>query len=62
MQLNNLKPAWKQLKLFDAMQHIESKEILSIIENSKNTNKAKSLRVVFNLVLFAIITIFCQGG
>ena len=62
MQLDNLKPAWKQLKVLDAIQHIESKEILSIIENSENTNKTKLQRVVFNLVLFAIITISCQGG
>ena len=62
MQLDNLKPAWKQLKFLDAIQHIESKEILSIIENSGNANKTKLQRVVFNLVLFAIITISCQGG
>ena len=62
MQLNDLKPAWKQLKLLNAMRHIESKEILSIIENPENTNKTKLQRVLFNIVMFIIITVFCQGG
>lgn len=62
MQLKDLKPAWKQLKLLNAMHHIESKEILLIIENAEKTNKTKLQRVVFNTVMFIVITIFCQGG
>ena len=62
MRINDLKPAWKQLKLLNAMQHIESKEILSIIENPENTNKTKLQRVLFNIVIFIVITIFCQSG
>ena len=62
MPLNDLKPAWKQLKLLNAMQHIESKEILSIIENPENTNKTKLQRVLLNIIMFIVITIFCQGG
>jgi len=62
MQLNNLKPAWKQLKLLNAMQHIDSKEILSMIERTEKTNKTNLQRVVLNTIMFIIITIFCQGG
>ena len=62
MQLNDLKPAWKQLKLLNAMNHIESNEILSIIERRENTNKTKLQRVLLNIIMFIVITIFCQGG
>ena len=47
MQLNNLKPAWKQLKLLNAMPQIESKEILSTIENAENANKIKLTKSCF---------------
>ena len=60
MQLSNLESAWKQTKLLNAMHHIESKEILSIIEMAENVNRTKL--VFLNLVMFIMITIFCQGG
>jgi hypothetical protein len=60
MQLNDFESAWKQLKLINAMHPIESKEILSIIEITDCANRTKL--VFLNLVLFMIITIFCQGG
>ena len=62
MQLNDLKPAWKQLKLLNALNTIESNEILSIIESRENMNKTKLQRVFLNIVIFIVITIFCQGG
>ena len=62
MQINDLKPAWKQLKLLHDMHRIESNEILSIIEERENTNKTKLPRVLLNIVIFVVITIFCQGG
>jgi hypothetical protein len=60
MQLNHLESAWKQTKLLNAMHHIESKEILAIIEMTENINRTKL--VLFNLVMFIALTIFCQGG
>jgi hypothetical protein len=60
MQLNDLESAWKQLKLLNAMHHIESKEILSIIEMAEDVNRTKL--VLRDLAMFAMITIFCQGG
>lgn len=61
MQLDDFNSAWKQLKLLNAMQHIESKEILSIID-AENTGRVKLQSVLFNLVMFTAITISCQGG
>jgi len=62
MQLNDLESAWKQFKLLNAMHHIESKEILLIIEIAENANRNKLQTVLLNLVMFVIITIFCQAG
>ena len=62
MHLNNLKIAWKQLKVMNSIQLIESDEILSIIEKPENMNKIKLQRLLFGLVMFIFITIFCQGG
>ena len=60
MQLNDLKSGWEQLKLANAMHHIDSKEILSIIEISEDRTTLQ--RVLLHLVMFIAITIFCQGG
>jgi len=62
MQLDNLDSAWKQLKLLNAMHPIASKEILSIIENDEHADGTKTQRVLACLVVFMVITIFCQGG
>jgi hypothetical protein len=60
MQLNDLESAWKQLKVFNGMHHIESSEILSIIEMAERVNRTR-LRFI-NLTMFMMITIFCQAG
>ncbi len=62
MQLNNLKPAWKQLKIMNAIELIESNEILSIIEKPENMNNIKLQRFLIGLAMFIFITIICQGG
>ena len=62
MHLNNLKPAWKQLKIMNAIQLIESNEILSIIEKPENMNNIKLQRFLFGLIMLIFITFFCQGG
>jgi hypothetical protein len=62
MQLNNLESAWRQLKLLNSMDHIESREILAIIESPDNMNRGKLQRLVFNMIMFVILTIVCQSG
>jgi hypothetical protein len=62
MHLDNLKTAWKQLKIYNAIQPIGSNEILSIIEEPLNLNILKRQRILLGLVIFFLITIFCQGG
>lgn len=62
MHLNNLKTAWQQLKIINAMPSIESNEILSIIEESENVDNLKLQRLLFDLGMFIFITFICQGG
>jgi hypothetical protein len=62
MQLENFNPAWRQLKLLNAMQHVGANEILAIIEDAENTDSPKFPRVLFTLVMFVVVTVFCQGG
>ena len=62
MHLDNLKTAWKQLKIINAIQLIETNEILSIIEEKENLNNIRKYRILFGLVIFFLITLFCQGG
>lgn len=62
MQLNNLESAWRQLKLLNTIDHIESREILAIIESPENMNRGKLQRLVFNMIMFVVLTIVCQSG
>ncbi len=62
MQLNDLKPAWKQLKFLNSMQHIDSNEILSIIDSQENSSNSKAHTVLLKVVSFIAIIFFCQGG
>lgn len=62
MQLKNLESAWRQLKLMNSMDHIESSELLAIIENPSNVNTGKLQRLVFNMIMFVVLTIVCQSG
>jgi len=62
MQLNNLESAWRQFKFLNNMDHIESREILAIIENPDSMNRGKLQRLVLNTIMFVILTIVCQSG
>ncbi len=62
MQLDDLKPAWNHLKLRYTMQQIEPQEVLSIIEHATQERETKFGRIIFNLLMFMVMIIFCQGG
>lgn len=62
MHLDNLRTAWKQLKIMNSLQLIESNEILSIIEEPENLNIFKKQRIFVGLAILLLITLFCQGG
>ena len=62
MQLNDFKPAWEQIKLLSAMEAMDPKEILSLIDGPEETNKTKLQRALLHVGIFIVITIICQGG
>ena len=62
MQLKDLKTAWKQIQLLNAMHPVGSKEILSIIEATEVTYKVKIQQALLNMMIFIMLTISCQGG
>lgn len=62
MNLNNLKPAWRQYLFFNSMQPIDEKEILFIIEQADRETIGTLPRFMANGMMFVILTICCQGG
>jgi len=62
MNLNNLKPAWRQLQLFNSMQPIDQKEILSIIEGADHHVAVRLPGFLTSAVMFIILIACCQGG
>lgn len=62
MKLNDFKSAWKQQKLLNALQYIDSKEILAIIDRPENVSNNRQRLVVLNTIMFIVLIICCQGG
>ncbi len=62
MNLNNLKPAWKQFLLFNSMQPIDQKEILFIIERGDRQTIKRLPGFMTNTIMFIILIVCCQGG
>lgn len=62
MNLNNLKPAWRQFVLFNSMQPIDQKEILFIIERADRQTMRRLPGFMTNTMMFMVLTICCQGG
>lgn len=62
MNLNNLKPAWRQFVLFNSMQPIDQNEILFIIEEADRKTKSRLPKIMTSTILFIMLTIFCHGG
>ncbi len=62
MNLNDLKPAWRQFLLFNSMQPIDQKEILSILERADGRTTRRSAGFLLSTMLFIIVSCCCQGG
>ena len=62
MNLNNLKPAWRQFRLLNSMQSIDKDEILFIIERAEEMSISKIHKYMINSIMFTVVTICCQGG
>lgn len=62
MNLDNLKPAWRQLVLFHSMQPMDHSEILSIIERADHQATGRLPILLINTIMFIMLTFSCQGG
>jgi len=62
MNLNNLKPAWKQFLLFNSLEPIDQKEILFIIEQADRQTTRRWPRFMTNPIMFIMLAVCCQGG
>jgi hypothetical protein len=62
MNLNNLKPAWHQFRLLNSLQSIDKDEILLILERAEDRTINNTYRLLISSIVFAILTICCQGG
>ena len=62
MNLNNLKPAWRQFQLVNSMTSVDTAEILTLIERAEDASASKVHQYLVSAILFAVITICCQAG
>ena len=62
MNLNNLKPAWRQWRVLNSMQGMNQEEILLILEGAEIMAISKTNRLLMLTIVFMVITFFCQGG
>jgi hypothetical protein len=62
MNLNDLKPAWKQFRLINSMQPIDQDEILSIIERADREAVRRLPRFMTNTIVVIVLIICCQAG
>ncbi len=62
MNLDDLKPAWRQFRLSNSMQSIQQKEILLMLERAESMAINKTDPLMMNSFMFIVLTTFCQGG
>ncbi|MBW3467016.1 hypothetical protein [Arthrospiribacter ruber] len=62
MNLNNLKPAWRQFKLINSMDETNKDEILALIEEVENVPINRLPGIVVNSLMILVLIICCQGG
>lgn len=62
MNLNDLKPAWKQFLLCNSMQPADQNEILLIIERADHRKLRRLPSILTSTLVFIVLTICCQGG
>ena len=61
MNLEDLKSSWKQHKIAQGLRPIQASELLLLTQEA-SPKSTKSQRILVNVVLFLIITLFIQGG
>lgn len=62
MNLDYLKPAWRQFRLLNSMQRMDAAEIISLLEGAEGMAISKTNRLLMHAVLFFVLIFCCQGG
>jgi hypothetical protein len=62
MNLNDLKPAWRQFVVLNSMQSMDQNEILSLIEQADRQAVRRLPGFLATTIMFIILTVCCQGG
>jgi hypothetical protein len=62
MNLNNLKPAWRQFRFVNSLTSVDTAEILLLIERTEEKNVSKIHQYFVSAILFGLIAISCQAG
>jgi len=62
MNLNDLKPAWKQFRLINGLQPVDQEEILPMIERADRETLSRLPRWMTNAFVFVVLIICCQAG
>jgi len=62
MNLDNLKPAWRQFRLANALQPIDQEEILAILERADHDAIGRLPRLLTNTIVVIVLIICCQAG
>ena len=62
MNLNDLKPAWQQLKLMNAMDPLEVNDVLLAIDQAETSKTHKVRQTVLAVIMFVTFTIILQSG
>lgn len=61
MNLDNLKPAWRQLRFVNSMQRMDQQEFLLILEKAEGAAVRRTSSFVMYSIMFIVLTC-CQGG
>lgn len=62
MLLNNLKPAWTQLKQMQTMEPLDTNTILAVIDPPVVNTYSRLQSVLLSFIMFVVLTMVCQGG
>ena len=62
MNLNSLKPAWRQFRLLNSIQQYDQRDILLMLDGAEVIAVSKTQRSVMVIITFIVLTLCCQGG
>jgi hypothetical protein len=62
MNLDNLKPAWRQFQLVSSMRTLNEGEILLLLETAEAAEINKTHRLLMHAFTFIVLILCCQGG